>query len=214
MRPTSSYETRRRSSRKKIVSTFRSCALSMSRAWRSKNFTSQTRASKGDTRTCTPPAAPRRRVWKRPIGSGACSRSATCTPALTMPLMSPRLSMRLERCWSRFIVIVAPSGSVDAYAAPRRATNSGVRSMFTMPVTPNRPKRARRPCAPQMRLEPTTAPDSICLSGQIFTCARTRAFSPTTEWSPTTVPSSRTTRDFRAHWRPTIVPCSSDRSPT
>jgi len=34
--------------------------------------------------------------------------------ALTMPLMRPRFSIRLERCWSRFIVIVAPCGSVDA----------------------------------------------------------------------------------------------------
>ena len=53
-----------------------------------------------------------RRVWNRPMGSGACERSATCTPALTIPLISPRFSMRLERCWSRFMVIVAPSFSV------------------------------------------------------------------------------------------------------
>src|SRR5207253_963654 len=53
--------------------------------------------------------------------------------------------------------------------------------MFTRPVTPKRPKSARRPCAPQMTLEPTTAPDSTCLSGQIFTCARTCACSFTTE---------------------------------
>src|SRR5919201_955338 len=145
MRPTSSYETRRRSSRKKIVSTFRSCALSMSSAWRSKNFTSQTRTSNGETRTWPPPAAPRRRVWKRPIGSGACERSATWTPAPTMPLMRPRLSMRLERCWSRFIVIVEPCFSVDAYAAPRRAPDearSDDRAGFDLLVRPHLDLRA------------------------------------------------------------------------
>jgi hypothetical protein len=127
--------------------------------------------------------------------------------------MSARFSMRLERCWSRFIVIVLPSGRVDAYDAPRRAANSGVRSMFTRPVTPNRPKSARRPCAPQMRLAPTVAPLSTCLSGQIFTWLRTRAPSFTMQWSPMTLPSSRVTRDLSAHCRPTIVPWSSLRSP-
>jgi len=53
--------------------------------------------------------------------------------------------------------------------------------MFTSPVTPKRPKSARRPCAPQMRLAPTTAPLSTCLSGQIFTWLRTFAPSFTTE---------------------------------
>ncbi len=147
------------------------------------------------------------------MGSGACVRSATSTPAPTIPPMSARLSIRLERCWSRFIVTIAPLLIEDAYAEPSRAANSGVRSTFTSPVTPKRPNSERRPCEPQMRLEATTAPPSTCLSGQIFTSARTRAPSLITEWSPTTEPSSSTTRDLSAHWRPTIVPRRSERSP-
>jgi hypothetical protein len=62
--------------------------------------------------------------------------SQALTPAAGSPEMMARLSMRGLRCGSRLITTREPLAKVLAKAVPMRATNSGVRSTFTCPVTP------------------------------------------------------------------------------
>src|SRR5438552_3269769 len=82
------------------------------------------------------------------MGSGAWRRSATWTPALSMPLMRPRFSMRLDRCWSRFMAMVAPSGSADVdphgIAQHRRGHDLDVRPDPRPRAQEDRPGETRR----------------------------------------------------------------------
>ena len=157
--------------------------------------------------------APLARVSKRATGTGTSPMSSTSMPADGRPAMIARLIIRAARLRSRLTVTREPRGSVDPYAAPTLAANSGTISTFARPLTPVAVKMDLLAWFPHIRLDATVAPGSTSLLGHSFTFGRTTAPSPIVQLSPITAPSNTTVPDFRLTCLPIRAPLRSAPSP-
>src|SRR5579872_3116 len=120
---------------------------------------------------------------------GDVRRSCTSQPTDMRPEMRQRLIMRDEWCVSRLVMTTRCGSKEEPYACPSLSANSGVTSMFAMPLTPSPPKSDPGHFVPQTSDMETTLPAETNLSGQSLTCGLTFDPASSVQRLPTTAPS-------------------------
>src|SRR3972149_7997948 len=134
-------------------------------------------------------------------------------PADISPHINALLIMRDTVSESRLQTTVDPAPIYAPNAAPSLAANSGLISMFEIPVTVEFVNNSRSHWSSHTRLRVTVAPSSTTFSGQSLTFERMVVRLPMTHWSLMKTFSAMTVSSPMMHFVPITSEESSVRAP-